>query len=54
MVDNGLADAAMKNSYLIKEFAKLTKVAVRTLHYYDQIGLLKPSFEKANGYRIYT
>lgn len=44
----------MKNGHLIKEFADLTKVTVRTLHYYDQIGLLKPSFERANGYRVYT
>jgi len=44
----------MKKNYLIKEFAELTKVTVRTLHYYDEIGLLKPSFEKANGYRVYT
>ena len=44
----------MKNGYLIQEFAKLTRVTVRTLHYYDQIGLLKPSFERANGYRVYT
>jgi DNA-binding transcriptional MerR regulator len=44
----------MKKNYLIKEFADLTKVTVRTLHYYDEIGLLKPSFEKANGYRVYT
>ncbi len=44
----------MKNGYLIKEFADLTKVTVRALHYYDQIGLLKPSFERANGYRVYT
>lgn len=27
----------------IKEFAKLTGVTVRALHYYDEIGLLKPS-----------
>lgn len=26
----------------IKEFAKLTNVSVRTLHYYDEIGLLEP------------
>jgi DNA-binding transcriptional MerR regulator len=44
----------MKNGYLVREFAKLTRVTVRTLHYYDQIGLLKPSFERPNGYRIYT
>jgi DNA-binding transcriptional MerR regulator len=45
----------MKQSgYLVREFARLTRVTVRTLHYYDQIGLLKPSFERANGYRVYT
>ena len=38
----------------IKEFAKLTGVSVRTLHYYDEIGLLKPAFVDAqNGYRFY-
>jgi len=48
-------DKAMKKTgYLIREFAKLTRVTVRTLRYYDQIGLLKPSFERPNGYRVYT
>ncbi len=38
----------------IKEFAKLTGVSVRTLHYYDEIGLLKPAFiNEQNGYRDY-
>ena len=38
----------------IKEFAELTGVSVRTLHYYDEIGLLKPSFvDEKNGYRFY-
>ena len=38
----------------IKEFAKLTGVSVRTLHYYDEIGLVKPAFVDAqNGYRFY-
>ena len=38
----------------IKEFARLTGVSVRTLHYYDEIGLLKPAFvDKQNGYRDY-
>lgn len=38
----------------INEFAKLTGVSVRTLHYYDEIGLLKPAFVDAqNGYRFY-
>ena len=39
---------------LIKEFAEFTGVSVRTLHYYDEIGLLKPAFiDKRNGYRFY-
>lgn len=38
----------------IREFAKLTGVSVRTLHYYDEIGLLKPySVDEQNGYRCY-
>lgn len=36
-----------------KEFAKLTGVTVRTLHYYDRIGLLKPSRRDHNGFRLY-
>jgi len=44
----------MKNGYLVREFARLTRVTVRTLHYYDQLGLLEPSFERPNGYRVYT
>jgi DNA-binding transcriptional MerR regulator len=43
----------MKKKYLTKEFAELTKVTVRTLRYYDRIGLLKPGFRKPNGYRVY-
>ena len=38
----------------IKEFAKLTGVSVRPLHYYDEIGLIKPALVDAqNGYRFY-
>ncbi len=38
----------------IKDFAKLTGVSVRTLHYYDEIGLMKPaSVDSFTGYRYY-
>lgn len=38
----------------IKEFAALTGVSIRTLHYYDEIGLLKPSaIDEVSGYRYY-
>ena len=38
----------------IKEFAEFTGVSVRTLHYYDEIGLLHPAdVDKVTGYRFY-
>ena len=38
----------------IKEFAGMSGVSVRTLHYYDQIGLLRPaSVDEQTGYRFY-
>lgn len=38
----------------IKEFAIITGVSVRTLHYYDEIGLLKPAcVDEFTGYRYY-
>jgi len=40
--------------WYIKEFSKLTSVSVRTLHHYDDIGLLKPSIRLPNGYRLYS
>ena len=39
---------------LIREFAEFTGVSVRTLHYYDEIGLLTPAFvDRDTGYRFY-
>ena len=37
----------------IKELAALSGLTVRTLHYYDSIGLLSPKRNSANGYRAY-
>lgn len=38
----------------IQEFARLSGVSVRTLHYYDQIGLLRPAVVyEQTGYRFY-
>jgi DNA-binding transcriptional MerR regulator len=39
--------------YTVKQLANGAGVTVRTLHYYDEIGLLRPSFIKDNGYRYY-
>jgi DNA-binding transcriptional MerR regulator len=37
----------------VKQLAAISNVTVRTLHYYDEIGLLRPASVGANGYRYY-
>ena len=37
----------------VNEVSKLTGISVRTLHHYDEIGLLKPSATTDAGYRLY-
>jgi MerR family transcriptional regulator, thiopeptide resistance regulator len=37
----------------VGDLAKQTGVSVRTLHYYDEIGLLSPSHRTEAGYRLY-
>lgn len=41
-------------SYTVGELARITGVSIRTLHHYDEIGLLKPSDRTAAGYRVYS
>lgn len=43
-----------QNGISIKQAAQWSGVTVRTLHYYDQIGLLKPQEVGGNGYRYYS
>lgn len=40
-------------SYTVSQLGDLAGVSVRTLHYYDEIGLLAPSWVADNGYRYY-
>ncbi len=42
-----------KPSYTVHQLAELAGVSVRTLHHYDQIGLLAPSRRSNAGYRLY-
>lgn len=37
----------------VKELSDLTGISVRTLHYYDEIGLLTPTRKSEAGYRLY-
>ena len=39
--------------YTVQKLAKFSGVSVRTLHHYDAVGLLKPAYFGANGYRYY-
>lgn len=39
--------------YSVKQLAQLAGVSIRTLHHYDQIGLLKPERRADSGYRYY-
>src|SRR4051794_37184137 len=41
-------------AYTVGEVARLTRVSVRALHHYDEIGLVKPGGRSAAGYRLYT
>lgn len=40
-------------AYTVQKLASLSGISVRTLHHYDEIGLLKPAYVGSNGYRYY-
>ena len=40
-------------AYTVKQLAVISGVTVRTLHFYDEMALLKPAYTATNGYRIY-
>lgn len=43
-----------ENMLKIGEFSKLSRISIRMLRYYDDIGLIKPYFiDPVNGYRYY-
>jgi len=39
--------------FTVRQLSRIAGVTPRTLHYYDQIGLLKPTRTGENGYRYY-
>jgi DNA-binding transcriptional MerR regulator len=44
----------MKKTWKVGELAKLTGLTIRTLRYYDQIGLFSPSSFSDSGHRLYS
>jgi DNA-binding transcriptional MerR regulator len=52
---DGLALAVMSaKTFTVSQVSRLAHVTVRTLHHYDEIGLLVPSQRTDKGYRLYT
>jgi DNA-binding transcriptional MerR regulator len=49
-----VATREAKKSWKVSEVARLAHVTTRTLHHYDEIGLLVPSQRSASGYRLYA
>ncbi len=43
----------MEGPATVGEIARLTGISVRTLHHYDQIGLVVPQQRSEAGYRLY-
>src|SRR5947209_1606959 len=43
-----------RQTWKVGELAKQTGLTVRTLHYYEEIGLLSPSHRTDSGHRRYT
>ncbi|GED66890.1 hypothetical protein BRE01_05920 [Brevibacillus reuszeri] len=44
----------MKRQWKVGEIAKMAGITIRTLRFYDQIGLFSPSDYSPSGYRLYT
>ena len=40
--------------YKIKDISQMTGLSIRSLQYYDDIGLLKPTQRSEAGYRLYS
>lgn len=40
-------------AYTVKKLSELSGVTIRTLHFYEEMGLLKPAYYGSNGYRQY-
>jgi len=54
MIATGLMTTHNEQPLKVGELARRTEVSVRTLHYYDEIGLLSPSDHTLSGHRLYT
>lgn len=47
------SDRGKSMAYTVKKLAKISGISIRTLRFYDEIGLLKPAYYGDNHYRYY-
>jgi len=40
-------------AYTVKKLSELSRLSIRTLHFYEEVGLLEPAYYGSNGYRYY-
>src|SRR5271167_4143753 len=40
-------------AYTVKKLSEISGVTIRTLHFYEEAGLLRPAYYGSNGYRYY-
>ena len=52
-MDAALNSPNRSDAYTVRQVASLSGISVRTLHFYDEVGLLKPAYHTANGHRFY-
>ena len=52
MVYNRVQEEYVK-AYTVSQVARMAGITIRTLHHYDQIGILKPADRTEAGYRLY-
>ena len=48
-----LSTRGIEMVYIVNQLAKLSGVSIRTLRFYDEIGILKPAYYGDNQYRYY-
>lgn len=53
-VASGSIVGAVEDHWTVGRVAELAEVSVRTLHHYDEIGLVRPSARTVAGYRAYS
>lgn len=49
----GIINMDKKPTFIISEFSKRARVSVRTLRYYEEIGLIVPTDKNSSGHRLY-